>query len=76
MMVSAELHAQQTGDTLRQSGNCLTFSPSQDEAEALVLLLLEHHGLLVHHAVTVEEMASRAPISTAHHPQHGHRRPG
>lgn len=53
----------------------LTFSPTQDEAEALILLLLEHHGLLVHHAVTVEEMSSRAPVSTAHHPQHGHGRP-
>lgn len=53
-----------------------TFGPSQHEAEALVLLLLEHHGLLVHHAVTVEEMPSGAAVSAAHHPQHGHGRPG
>lgn len=52
-----------------------TFRPSQDKAKSLILLLLEHHRLLVHHAVTVEEMPSRAPVSTAHHPQHGHGRP-
>lgn len=52
-----------------------TFGPAQDEAEALILLLLEHHRLLIHHAVTVEQMPSRAPVSTAHHPQHSHGRP-
>ncbi len=51
-----------------KSVNVPTFCPSQNEAKSLILLLLEHHRLLVHHAVTVEEMPSRAPVSTAHHP--------
>lgn len=62
-------------ETHKKSVNVPTFGPTQDEAKTLILLLLEHHGLLVHHAVTVEEMPSRAPVSTAHHPQHGHGRP-
>jgi len=53
----------------------LTFGPPQHETEALVLLLLQHHSLLVHHAVAVEEMPRRAPVSTAHQAQHGHGRP-
>lgn len=69
----------QTQTTSTKSGEVSkhepTFSPTQDEAKPLILLFLQHHRLLVHHAVTVEEMPSRAPVSTTHHPQHGHGRP-
>lgn len=62
-------------NTVHQSVR-ITFCSSQDEAKSFILLLLEHDRLLVHHAVTVEKMPSRAAVSAAHHSQHGHGRPG
>lgn len=52
----------------------LTFRPSQHEAEALVILLLQDHGLLVDDAVTVEKFARAATVSAGgRHPHQGNR---